>query len=205
MQPCRQQNEQERVCVGARKSIVASAPEEAEWVRKAQNGDRTAFALLVDRYWDALRRWVLGMTGREHLAEDVTQEAFFRAWVGLADMRAEVAFRVWLFRIAHNYLLNDKRGPRGKVAELITEPASVEPGPLQALLARECEHSLNQAIARLAPGYRAAYLLWTQERLPYAEIAEVLATSEATARWRVCKARRFLLKEMKDYLDPTIP
>lgn len=186
--------------------LLTTTPDEAECVRRAQEGDRAAFGILVDRYWRPLRRWLIGFVGQEQLAEDMTQEAFVRAWVGLGQLRAGVAFRVWLFRIAHNCVVSQSRGARAKTpVTLGPEPASKQAGPLETLLERECQQNVAQALTGLGPGYRAAYLLWTEEGLPYAEIAQVLDITEATARWRVCKARQFLLKELKDYLDEALP
>jgi RNA polymerase sigma-70 factor (ECF subfamily) len=177
-------------------------PDDSEWVRKARAGDRAAFAALVDRYWDRLRRWLLSLTEREHLAEDLTQEAFFRAWTALPRLQAEITFRVWLFRIAKNLFLDQRRGPRGVEPEALPrEVGGKDAGPLSELLDREGQEKLQGALAQLPAHYRAAYLLWTGEELPYFQIAQILEISEETARWRVCKARQFLLRRLRSYLD----
>ena len=74
------------------------SPDESNWVRQAAQGDQSAFARLVDEYWEKVRRWLYGLTGKEHLAEDAAQEAFLRAWVNLPSLREVGTFRVWLFR-----------------------------------------------------------------------------------------------------------
>ena len=181
-------------------------PEEGEWVRQARAGDRAAFAALVDRYWDRLRRWLFALTRQEHLAEDLTQEAFLRAWQALPTLEGPGGFRPWLFRIARNCLLDRQRGPRG--AEARSLPADLQAkgtGPVGDVLEREAQQMLQAALARLPTDYRAAYVLWTQEDMPYCQIAQVLAISEETARWRVCKARQFLLRELQPYLDVPKP
>jgi RNA polymerase sigma-70 factor (ECF subfamily) len=181
--------------------VVEHSPEN-DWVRKARTGDRAAFAALVDRYWDCLRRWLFGLTGKEHLAEDLTQEAFFRAWSALPRLQADVTFVVWLFRIARNCFLDYRRGPHGRQPKrLPADLSGPSADPLGELLHREAQSRLEAALGGLPTHYRAAYLLWTQEDLPYCQIAQVLAITEETARWRVCKARQSLLKEMKAYLD----
>jgi RNA polymerase sigma-70 factor, ECF subfamily len=182
--------------------LVVQQPDEVEWVCRARAGDREAFAVLVDRYWDRLRRWLFGLTGHAQLAEDLTQEAFVRAWSALPQLHAEATFRVWLFRIARNCLLDARRGPRGTAPRpLPGDLHGKEPGPLRELLEREGQEMLQAALARLPDPYRAAYLLWAQEGLPYCQLAEVLQTTEETARWRVCKARQFLLHQLQAYLD----
>ncbi len=177
-------------------------PDEADWVRRAQSGDHGAFALLVERYWDRLRRWLFGLTGREHLAEDVTQEALARAWVGLRGLHAEETFRVWLFRIARNCLTDSRRGPRkAEPLPLPDDLAADEARPIDELVDREAQQFLHEALGRLPDSHQAAYLLWTQEEMPYHQIARVIGVSEETARWRVFKARQFLVKELQAYLD----
>jgi RNA polymerase sigma-70 factor (ECF subfamily) len=181
-------------------------PEEVSWVQQAQTGDRDAFSRLVDRYWERLCRWLFALTGRRDVAEDITQEAFLRAWSALPRLQGTASFRVWLFRIGRNCLLTRVRGLRGKnVASLPADLSGASDNPLENILEREGQQLLMNALARLPVGYRMAYLLWTQEELPYSKIAEVLAVTEETARWRVCKARQFLFKELKMYLDVESP
>ncbi len=171
-------------------------------MQKAGTGDRAAFAALVDRYWHPLRRWLLGLTGREHEAEDLTQEAFFRAWSALPQLPRAVTFRVWLFRVARNLLVSGRRGPRGApTANLPADLPAQDAGPLSEVLEGEAQDQLRAALARLPTPYRAAYLLLSQEDFSYGQIAGVLEITEETARWRVFKARQFLLKELRAYLD----
>ncbi len=175
--------------------------EESGWVRQARAGNQAAFAALVDRYWERLRRWLFGLTSDAHTAEDVTQEAFYRAWCGLPEFEEEGAFRVWLFRIAQNVVTDQRRGPRGARPRPLADVPSSDLEPLEGLLEREATQSVQHALAKLPMKYRAAYLLWTHEDLSYQQIARVLAITETTARWRVCKARQFLLKKLQTYLD----
>ena len=72
---------------------------------------------------------------------------------------------------------------------------------MNELIEVEAREKLEIALEMLPSKFRAAYLLWTQEELAYAEIAQILGTTEETARWRVCKARQTLLKLMSGYLN----
>ena len=181
-------------------------PQEREQVRQARAGDRKAFAELVERYWPRVHRFLYGLTGNPHASEDLTQDVFVRAWSALPELLDDGRFRPWLFRIARNLLLDSRRGPRSvRPQPLPPTLTTAETGPEATALEREGERLLRQATARLPVAYRAAYLLWTQEGLPYAEIAQALAVTEETARWRVCKARQILVKELEAYLNPRSP
>ncbi len=178
------------------------SPDESNWVRQAAQGDREAFARLVDCYWEKVRRWLFGLTGKQHLAEDVAQETFLKAWTSLGSLREAGTFRVWLFQIARHCWSDARRRShaRPKVA-LPAEVQGSQTGPLSELLAEEGQDQLQLALAQLPSKYRAAYLLWTQEELPYSEIADILGVNEETARWRVCKARQGLVKTLSPYLQ----
>ena len=176
--------------------------EESNKVRRAQGGDRAAFSALVPRYWKPVYGWLAGLCGDEHLAEDLTQDTFVHAWQGLPQLTSPEAFRVWLFRIARNEWLSGRR-TRTPIAGL-TDPeerAESAGGPVAEAMEREADAALRAAIRRLAEPYRDAYLLWTHERMPYSAIALVLDTTEETARWRVCEARRRLATELKAYFS----
>jgi RNA polymerase sigma-70 factor (ECF subfamily) len=178
-------------------------PDESAWVRRAQGGDRDAFAALVDLYWERVRRWLYGLTRHAAVAEDLTQDAFVKAWTSLPELADVASFRAWLFRIARNCLLDSRRGPRAAPTPPLSEAimTSREPEPSAVVLEREAEQAFRDACDRLPPSFREAYLLWTQEELSYAEIAQAVGATEVTARWRVCKARQLLLKELEPFLD----
>src|SRR5204862_6610012 len=89
---------------------LPSLDEEQVLLHSAQQGDREAFAVLVERYWDRLYRWLYHLTHDRHAAEDVVQETFLKAFAGLRLFRAGSNFQAWLFRIGHNCYGNQRRG-----------------------------------------------------------------------------------------------
>ena len=178
------------------------SPDERKWVQQAARGDRNAFAHLVDCYLSSLRRWLFTLTGKEHVAEDISQEAFLKAWIALPTYREEGSFRAWLFQIARRCWLDTERS--GDTCQKLAFPEEVPAkpeDPLTDMIVNETQQQLQNALAALPPNYRAAYLLWTQEELPYAEIAEILGITEDNARWRVFQARRRLLQLLEPYLQ----
>jgi RNA polymerase sigma-70 factor (ECF subfamily) len=178
--------------------------QDEELVTRAQTGDRDAFATLVERYWVRLQRWLACLCGNAQAAEDLTQEAFVKAWVGLRALRSADRFLPWLFRVARNAYVDWQR--REPLSHALPDPLTghVEE-PVIQLEVRENQQLFERACARLPPLFRAAFLLWAQEGFSQAQLAEALETTEETARWRVYKARQILLRELRGALDRTKP
>jgi RNA polymerase sigma-70 factor, ECF subfamily len=159
----------------------------------AQQGDRPAFAQLVERYWDRLYRWLFRLTRDRHTAEDLVQESFLKAFAGLTKFQAGTNFRAWLFRIAHNNYANQCRAYARRRETLPEDLPDSQHGPLDQIVSAETLQNLGRAIHRLPAEFRAALLLRVEEGLSFRQIAEVLDLTEETARWRVFKARQKLL------------
>jgi RNA polymerase sigma-70 factor (ECF subfamily) len=166
--------------------------QEQQVLQRAQQGDREAFTVLVERYWDGLYRWLYHLTHHRQTAEDLAQETFLKAFAGLASFRPGTNFRAWLFRIGHNNWVNQRRTARVR-EPLPDEVPSRSADPADQAMQREALHELTRAVQRLPAEWRAALLLRVQEELSFRQIAEVLGLTEETARWRVFKARQKLL------------
>ena len=176
---------------------------EADWIRAAQAGDRSAFAKLVDRYWDRLYRWLYHLTRDRHAAEDLTQETFLKALAAIRSFRPGSNFRAWVFRIGHNNFVNQKRADRRTKHPLPDDAAGAESdGPVHAAEDREALELVMKAVTELPADFRAALLLRVEEGLSFREVAKVLGTTEETARWRVFKARQKLMKVLSPELLP---
>jgi RNA polymerase sigma-70 factor (ECF subfamily) len=181
-----------------------SVEPEHQLIRRAQAGDRTAFAALVDHYWDRLHRWLYHLTRDRHAAEDLTQDTFLKAFAHLPGFRPDSHFAAWLFRIAHNAFANHCRDRR-RGEPLSEEIAAAEQGPAEQAVSRESLRELGRAVERLPTEFRAALLLRVEQEMAFARIAEVLGVTEETARWRVFKARRLLLKMLSPRLEQGTP
>jgi RNA polymerase sigma-70 factor (ECF subfamily) len=166
--------------------------QEQHVLRRAQQGDRDAFTLLVERYWDSLYRWLYHLTHHRQTAEDLAQETFLKAFAGLASFRPGTNFRAWLFRIGHNNWVNQHRAARTR-EPLPDEVPSRTADPAEQAVHREALQQLTGAVRRLPAEWRAALLLRVHEELSFREIADVLGLTEETARWRVFKARQKLV------------
>jgi RNA polymerase sigma-70 factor, ECF subfamily len=174
-------------------------------VQQAQAGDRQAFAALVERYWGRIHRWLSRLVEGRPEGEDLTQEVFLKAWSSLRSFQAGTHFRAWLFRIAHNLLVDHQRRSGHAPKASLEETASRQPGPVATLIGRETQTVVQQAVGRLPAPFRAPFLLRTLEEMSYPDIAAAMGLTEETVRWRVCKARRLLLHEIGPYLDRPPP
>lgn len=167
-----------------------------------ENGpvDRTVFTGWVDTYWHRVFRWFLGMTRDPHVAEDLTQETFLKAWRAVGTFRRGAPVLPWLYTIARNALIDSGRSadPARSLPAAFAAPGQ---SPSEAAEEDEGNTLLRAACDRLPPLYREAYLLWAVGDVSFAEVANVIGTTEVTARWRVFKARSILLAALGKYLD----
>lgn len=174
-------------------------------VEQARGGDRRAFGLLIERYWYRLYRWLYHLTHHQHGAEDLAQEAFLKAFAALRSFRPGSNFRAWLFRIAYNGFVNQWRQDvrvRQPFPEHLAAPGE---GPAEQAMSEEGLRLLARAVGRLPPEFRAAFLLRVEEGLSFQEIGAALNVTEATARWRVFKARQKLMNVLAPQLDREKP
>ncbi len=167
--------------------------EEHDLVRAAQAGDRPAFAVLVERYWERLYRYLYHLTRDRHAAEDLAQDTFLKAFTRLEKFQAGTNLGGWLFRVGHNIWANQHRGAARRREPLTDDRPAPEPGPPEQAAGREALREVERVVARLPVEYRAALMLRAEGGLSFREIADVLDLTEETARWRVFKARQKLL------------
>lgn len=182
-----------------------------ELVRRAQKGDKAAFGALVTKY----QYKVINLVGRfvkdEDEAQDVAQEAFIKAYRGLANFRGDSAFYTWLYQIvinsAKNYLVSkSRRTPAYAVdvedAEHMESAASMKEldTPEGHMLTHEIEETVWQAIQELHEDLRTAITLREIEGMTYNEIASVMECPVGTVRSRIFRARATIDKYLKPLL-----
>lgn len=176
--------------------------DEAGLILDAQAGNRDAFAALVERYWERLYRWLCHLTRDGHTAEDLAQETFLKAFAAIDSFRAGSNFRAWLFRIGHNNFVNQRRAVRTNRQPFPLEWPDDDAGPEDEVLSREAMQILADAVSKLPIDFRTALMLRAEADLSFREIAEILETTEETARWRVFKARQKLMSILEPELQP---
>jgi RNA polymerase sigma-70 factor, ECF subfamily len=174
-----------------------------ELVALLKKGDQQAFADLVERYQRAVFNLTYRMLGEAGEAEDAAQEAFFRAYQHIERYDADRPFKTWLLSIASNYCI-DKIRKRRLTWLSLDEPLpphpalnSKNPGPEEAITGNERDAAVHQLLNQLPVDYRAAVILRYWYDMSYAEIAEMLDTTESAIKSRLFRARQTLAEEAR--------
>jgi len=178
-------------------------PDESFLIARARRGDPSAFEEIVRLYQRRVYGVALRIVRAHDVADDVTQEAFLRAWRSLDRFDLERPFGPWVCRIAANLAVNHVRSPRAREEGLPdghAETRSSAPGPLGALLDAEGARVLETAMGQLPQEQRAVLVLRVVEDLSYAEIAETLGISPGTVMSRLFRARERLAQALSPYL-----
>ena len=175
---------------------VATDPD-LEIAERFRGGDRAAFDQLVRRHqrgvWYLVRRYVK----RDADASDVTQQAFVRAFRGLAAFRGAASVRSWLYRIAINCALTWLRDHRREEPTEIAEDALVEDHQAPArMLSGERGARLRAAIAQLPPKQKIVLELRVFDDLSFREVAELADCTENTAKVNF----HYAVKRLRDIL-----
>ena len=152
---------------------------------------------LYEQYAPDVYRFAFWLSGSAADADDITAETFVRAWAGNQKIRTETV-KAYLFTIARNLYLKQIARARREVAldETLVAPL---PEPDGQLARREALTAVFHQLQQLSETDRAAFILRIQYELPYAEIARILAISEAAAKVKVHRARLKLTAVRRDY------
>jgi RNA polymerase sigma-70 factor (ECF subfamily) len=162
-----------------------------EIIARVLAGQREAFAVLVERYQDALYRHALGMTGSPDVAEDILQMSFIKAYQHLAEVRGR--FDAWVFRIVANgckdWLKNIRRTHLSYEED---DQPTRYPNPEEELDRSELRSDLDRALQSLPASLREAFIMKHVEGRSYEEMAELLGTTVGALKMRVHRAREAL-------------
>lgn len=181
-------------------------------VERVQRGDKHAFELLVAKYQRRLARLISRFVRDAGEVEDVTQEAFIKAYRALPTFRGESAFYTWLYRIgintAKNYLLALKRrAPTSTQFDADEAEGFEEAGLLQEvstpeneLMSKQVVDVVNSSLQKLPDDLRTALTLREIEGLSYEEIADVMNCPIGTVRSRIFRAREAIAENLRPLL-----
>lgn len=181
-------------------------------VERAQRGDKHAYELLVAKYQRRLARLISRFVRDAAEVEDVTQEAFIKAYRALPTFRGESAFYTWLYRIgintAKNYLLALKRrAPTSTQFDAEEAEGFEDAGLLQEvstpeneLMSKQVVEVVNASLRQLPDDLRTALTLREIEGLSYEEIADVMNCPIGTVRSRIFRAREAIAENLRPLL-----
>ncbi|MFE4711665.1 MULTISPECIES: RNA polymerase sigma factor [unclassified Paenibacillus] len=165
-------------------------------IREVLDGNREAFALLVDKYKSGLYRLLLGMGANAQDAQDLAQESFIKAYQKLPDHNSQSSFAAWLYAIAINRLRDLKRRKKVSLAALpLLREASPPLTPEEQYMRKEEELEWQGRLVRLPERYRIILLLRYANELTYEEICEITGLSMHQVKNRLHRSRQKLKKQ----------
>ena len=175
---------------------------DAELVRESLSGSKESFAALYERHRSLALVLASRLVHSQHLAEDLVQESFLQAYLGLARLRKHGSFRSWLLAIVLNVCkkhLRDRKidflsaeSLHGGVLLPAETSHCLTEDPAYAAERKELAEMILEAVELLSPGLRKATLLYYYQDYDLAEIASVLGVSNSAVRTRLHRARRCL-------------
>lgn len=181
---------------------------DSQLIREIKEGNVECYTELIRRYEKKIFSFVIHMLRQahlEHMAEDICQETFYKAYRSIHSFRdVEASFSTWLYTIARNAVLSELRKSRN--ADVYLEDAaqvpvaSFERLPEQQLLQAEREVLVRRAINNLPEKQRSALILREYEELDYNEIATILDLTVSSVKSLLFRARQSIKVQLESYI-----
>jgi RNA polymerase sigma-70 factor (ECF subfamily) len=188
-------------------SAKPDAAAEVEWIKQAQRGDGEAFGRLVERYQRRVFSLVYHVVQRRDAVEDLAQEIFLKAYMGIQSFNFESSFGTWLGRVAVNHCydhLRRERASRVRYFAGMSEEASQKleqtfegkqadaPDAEQRTLLRE---TVSALLERAPAEDRIILVLKEMEELSVEEIAEIMRLTKTAVKVRLHRARKRMVED----------
>ncbi len=198
---------------GVRSEVQPLGDTDAALIERARGGDLPAFNDLVSRHERAVYNVALRYLRSREQAEDVTQEAFLRAWRSLDSFRNEAGegFRAWLLRIAANRALDVLRAASRRPADSLDsrmdneestwEPEGTDEAPIDFAVRDDLGARLDRALGQIHPDQRLVVILSDIHGHAYDEIAEIAGVPVGTVKSRINRGRARLRQLLLDDSD----
>jgi RNA polymerase sigma-70 factor, ECF subfamily len=187
--------------------------DDTQLVREAQRGNRAAFEELVRHYDQAVLRLAMHLTGSEHEAQDIYQEAFLKAYKSVGNFRFECSFYTWIYRIVTNLCLDHLRkrqvrkegspvavDGQGEEYDFLEQVPDARAGanPERDLMSRELGKRISCALEKLTPRERMVFELKHYHGLKLRTVGDILHTTEETAKNTLFRATQKLRGALAD-------
>jgi len=174
-------------------------------IERARRGDASAHRALYDTHVERIYRLTFRLTGVEHLARELTQDTFVRAFGAIDGFREDSAFGTWLHTIAVSVTLNElkrRKRERARNAPLEDALTVTQSAPYSDPLLRE---KLMKAVNDLPEGCRAVFMMHDSEGLTHQEIAAALGVTEGTSKAQLSRARGHLRIALAEFAEEWKP
>ena len=172
--------------------------DEVSLLRASLEGETEAWGEIISRYKDAVFGLCIGFLRNRADAEDITHDAFIRAYVNLRRYNVDKRFSTWIFTIAANLCRNRLRYRKNHPVGEMPIHLSGGTDPARALEQEERCDRVRAALGRLPYAYRAPLVLRFYNDLAYREISEILAIPEGTVKTRIHRGKAMLKEIMED-------
>jgi RNA polymerase sigma-70 factor (ECF subfamily) len=178
--------------------------DEVSLVQASQTGNKAAFGLLIDMYYQSIYRLAYHFTGNYHDADDICQETFFRALNSIESLKDGSRFKGWIFMIASNLLRRHTK--RKKMVSRTSDNLPTEntknqqSQPFERLSSREKAVVIQKRLQKMPEQMRLVTILTIMEGLSQKEAANVLDFSEASVSRYLEGARKWLHTELQDLI-----
>lgn len=190
---------------------IESRREDAASIRRALSGDQRAYKKLRQKYHESIHNLIYRMIRDKDEVEDLTQEAFIKAFMSLSSFNDEFAFSTWLYKIATNNCIDYIRRKKlqtfsidkpveSKESDYTFELPDSTYEPDQELIDRQRKRLLEDAINSLPAKYRHVIHLRHVEEKEYQEIAAILKLPLGTVKAHIFRAREMLNKYLRERL-----
>jgi RNA polymerase sigma factor (sigma-70 family) len=188
---------------------LASRAEDSTLIQQALDGNQKAFRKLRIKYYTQINKLIGRMIRDREEVEDLTQEAFIKAFTCLASFNEEYAFATWLYKIATNNTIDHVRKRKlqtfsinkpieSEESDYSFELPDTEPEPDQELIAAQRKKMLDDAMNALPAKYRQVILMRHVDEKDYQEIAKTLRLPLGTVKAHIFRARELLYKQLRD-------
>lgn len=170
-------------------------------IRRVRAGDAAAERQLYEAHVDRVYRLAYRMAGDDAMAQDITQDAFVRAFDRIGDFRGDSAFGTWLYAIANSVALNTLRKVKRFERRETALDDAVQVGTYDRRAEPDLRRRLREAIDRLPQKYRQVFLMHDVEGFKHHEIAETLGVQVGTSKAQLSRARAKLREALADFAE----
>lgn len=200
----------------AAREAAATRESDAIAVERVLAGDRDSYRILVERYSRYVHRLAYRLTGNEHDAEEVVQEAFLRAYQKLEKFEARSNFGTWVYRIAANYAIDrmrqrqkedarketpDPHEQDGAEQDPVALLADAGPTPERLMHSVQLRKRMQQALSELSHAERTAFVMRHWDGCGIEEIAGVLQSNSSATKNTVFRAVQKLRRALEPFLE----